>query len=160
MSALCLSPRDFHLGERGFDHSVRRNTLYLSFRAEYQPVPEHRRRKPLYVVRNHEVAAIERRPPNIDAWHTDVTMDLEPPMGSILRAVDVPPVGGDTLWASMYAAYESLPRPVQAITMASVVVPVAMPPSGSCAAKRPARRPEKPICRPNQPTQSCIALRR
>jgi taurine dioxygenase len=55
----------------------------------------------------------ERRPPSIDAWHTDVTMDAAPPMGSILRAVDVPDVGGDTIWASMYAAYEALPRPTQ-----------------------------------------------
>jgi taurine dioxygenase len=57
----------------------------------------------------------ERRPPNIDAWHTDVTMDAEPPMGSILRAVVVPPVGGDTLWASMYAAYDALPPAMQAM---------------------------------------------
>lgn len=57
----------------------------------------------------------ERRPPNIDAWHTDVTMDLEPPMGSILRAVDVPVVGGDTIWASMYAAYDALGPSVQAM---------------------------------------------
>ena len=57
----------------------------------------------------------ERRPPNIDAWHTDVTMDAEPPMGSILRAVEVPEVGGDTLWASMYAAFEALPAAMQAM---------------------------------------------
>lgn len=51
----------------------------------------------------------ERRRPNIDAWHTDVTMDAEPPMASILRAVTVPDVGGDTMWASTYAAYDALP---------------------------------------------------
>ncbi len=55
----------------------------------------------------------ERRPPNVDAWHSDVTMDAEPPMGSILRAVDVPAVGGDTMWSSMYAAYDALPRAMQ-----------------------------------------------
>lgn len=55
----------------------------------------------------------EKRPPNIDAWHTDVTMDECPPMGSILRAVEVPAVGGDTLWASMYAAFEALPKGTQ-----------------------------------------------
>ncbi len=55
----------------------------------------------------------ERRPPNIDAWHSDVTMDVDPPMGSILRAVDVPAVGGDTIWASMYAAYDALPPAMQ-----------------------------------------------
>ncbi len=57
----------------------------------------------------------EKRPPSIDAWHTDVTMDAEPPMGSILRAVEVPEVGGDTIWASMYAAYEALPTAMQAM---------------------------------------------
>lgn len=55
----------------------------------------------------------EDRRPNIDAWHSDVTMDAEPPMGSILRAVDVPDVGGDTIWSSMYAAYEALPPAMQ-----------------------------------------------
>lgn len=43
-----------------------------------------------------------------NGWHTDVSADEEPPMGSILRLVEVPPSGGDTLFASMYAAYDAL----------------------------------------------------
>jgi len=43
-----------------------------------------------------------------DRWHTDSTFLAEPPMGAVLRAVQVPGVGGDTCWASMYAAYEAL----------------------------------------------------
>jgi taurine dioxygenase len=43
-----------------------------------------------------------------DRWHTDHTFVAEPPLGSILRAVQVPSSGGDTCFASMYAAYDAL----------------------------------------------------
>jgi taurine dioxygenase len=43
-----------------------------------------------------------------DEWHSDNTFLADPPMGSILRAVQLPAVGGDTCFASMYAAYEGL----------------------------------------------------
>lgn len=41
-------------------------------------------------------------------WHSDLSEDAEPPMGSILYMHIVPPAGGDTLWSSMYAAYDAL----------------------------------------------------
>jgi len=41
-------------------------------------------------------------------WHSDVTWRLEPSLGSVLRAIQVPEVGGDTLWANMEAAYDGL----------------------------------------------------
>jgi alpha-ketoglutarate-dependent taurine dioxygenase len=41
-------------------------------------------------------------------WHTDVTFADTPPQASILRAVVVPSVGGDTVWANTVAAYEDL----------------------------------------------------
>lgn len=43
-----------------------------------------------------------------ESWHSDVSCDELPPMGSILHLRIVPPVGGDTLFASMYAAYDAL----------------------------------------------------
>ncbi len=43
-----------------------------------------------------------------EGWHTDVSASAEPPSASILRMVEVPPVGGDTLFCSMYDAYDAL----------------------------------------------------
>jgi taurine dioxygenase len=42
------------------------------------------------------------------AWHTDHSYDQVPAKGSLLYGREVPPVGGDTLFSSMYAAYEAL----------------------------------------------------
>ena len=55
----------------------------------------------------------EKLPFVADAWHSDVTFERQPPMGSILRAVVAPDFGGDTLWASMYAAHEALSDAMQ-----------------------------------------------
>ena len=50
---------------------------------------------------------------NGDDWHSDVSCDQEPPMGSILRIFETPNNGGDTLFSSMYAAYEALSEPMK-----------------------------------------------
>ncbi len=47
-------------------------------------------------------------------WHTDITAAINPPFGSILRAVVVPPYGGDIQWANMVAAYRALSPTMQA----------------------------------------------
>jgi taurine dioxygenase len=42
-------------------------------------------------------------------WHADMTYVETPPMAAMLYALEVPPSGGDTYWANMYLAYETLP---------------------------------------------------
>jgi taurine dioxygenase len=44
-----------------------------------------------------------------NAWHTDATWREKPPFGCVLRCVECPPVGGDTMWVNMALAYERLP---------------------------------------------------
>ncbi|CAG7613902.1 TauD/TfdA dioxygenase family protein [Paenibacillus allorhizosphaerae] len=46
-------------------------------------------------------------------WHTDVTWRLNPALGAILRLVEVPPAGGNTIWADMGAAYDNLPDEIK-----------------------------------------------
>jgi len=47
-------------------------------------------------------------------WHSDVSCDPEPPMGSILYLTEIPPDGGgDTLFANMYMAYGTLSEPIR-----------------------------------------------
>ncbi len=47
-------------------------------------------------------------------WHNDNTWREMPSMAAVLRAIEVPPVGGDTLFADMAAAYDNLPDTVKA----------------------------------------------
>lgn len=44
-----------------------------------------------------------------NAWHSDASWREQPPMGCVLRCVECPPVGGDTMWANMALAYDKLP---------------------------------------------------
>ena len=48
-----------------------------------------------------------------DEWHTDITFSPEPALMSVLHMVKCPPVGGDTMWASLYAAYDELSDPMK-----------------------------------------------
>ena len=48
-----------------------------------------------------------------NAWHSDATWREKPPFGCVLRCVECPEVGGDTMWANMALAYEKLPEPVK-----------------------------------------------
>ena len=46
-------------------------------------------------------------------WHTDVTFVHNPPLGSILKAVEIPTYGGDTAWTNLVAAYDGLSQPLK-----------------------------------------------
>jgi len=48
-----------------------------------------------------------------NGWHCDATWRESPPMGCVLRCVECPPVGGDTMWANMALAYDKLPEQVK-----------------------------------------------
>lgn len=50
-----------------------------------------------------------------DEWHTDLTFQEKPALMSILNMVSCPETGGDTLWTSLYAAYEELSEPMKAL---------------------------------------------
>lgn len=59
-----------------------------------------------------EIVTIRREPGDArivgEEWHADTTMVAEPPMGAILHGLEVPPWGGDTMFAAQWAAWEGL----------------------------------------------------
>ncbi len=59
-----------------------------------------------------EVVNVVRNPGDArivgEQWHHDTTMVAEPPMGAVFYAIEVPPYGGDTMFANQYLAYETL----------------------------------------------------
>ena len=63
-----------------------------------------------YIYKIHNDAS---RPGSINNWHTDVTWMEQPSLGSIAQLVEVPPVGGDTLFSDSHACYLGLPRALQ-----------------------------------------------
>ena len=63
-----------------------------------------------------EITKLENERNNFGGvWHTDTAYLQEPPMGSMLYAMQVPPFGGDTLFANQYLAYERLSGPMRSI---------------------------------------------
>ncbi len=54
-------------------------------------------------------------PPKADLWHTDAAFLPRPPDVGIITMLDVPPVGGDTMWLNLYAVYEALSEPMRRV---------------------------------------------
>jgi len=66
--------------------------------------PQGDRHPELFVIHTHKDSQVN----NGGGWHTDVSCDEEPPLGTMLQLHTVPSVGGDTLFANMYAAFDAL----------------------------------------------------
>ena len=63
-----------------------------------------------------EILVIDQERPQgdgTDVWHSDNTFMADPPLGSILRAIQLPGAGGDTCFASAFAAYDALSDPIK-----------------------------------------------
>ena len=74
------------------------------------PAAPHLEGRPeLFVIHTHKGSKIA----NGNGWHTDVSCDAEPPLGTMLQLHQLPSHGGDTLFASMYAAWDALSAPMQ-----------------------------------------------
>lgn len=61
-------------------------------------------------------------PPNADKWHTDISWLAKPPSIGMLNARVIPPFGGDTMWASLFGAYDALSPTMQAFCDGLTVV--------------------------------------
>jgi taurine dioxygenase len=60
-----------------------------------------------------EILVLEGNRSHADTWHTDGTFEQRPALGTILKMVTLPSVGGDTMWTNQYLAYETLSEPLR-----------------------------------------------
>ena len=94
-----------------------------------------------------------------NSWHTDATWRESPPMGAVLRCVECPPVGGDTMWANMALAYAQLPQhvkdliaPLRARHSIEATFGAAMPIEKRLALRAMYPDPEHPVVRTHPET--------
>jgi taurine dioxygenase len=88
------------------DDQLERFTLYFGQFGEdpfFAPITG---RKNIAAIRRE---ADEQSPLFAENWHTDWSFQVRPPSGTCLNAVDIPPNGGDTLYANQHLAWEALP---------------------------------------------------
>jgi taurine dioxygenase len=88
----------------------------LAYSQPYDPSPDREFPQVLTVKLQHPRPGSEvRRYGAEHLWHTDLTPAVNPPAACILRAMTVPPYGGDTLWTNLAAAYQGLSAPLRAL---------------------------------------------
>ncbi|MGZ6015207.1 MAG: TauD/TfdA dioxygenase family protein [Phenylobacterium sp.] len=94
-----------------------------------------------------------------NAWHCDATWRERPPMGAVLRCIEGPEVGGDTIWVNMVKAYEDLPQhikdqiaPLRARHSIEATFGAAMPMEQRHALKARYPDPEHPVVRTHPET--------
>ena len=86
------------------DHGVDGAAAAQFGELEVHPFAPHKDGYPEVLAITHDADAPGRE----NGWHSDVTWRLDPSLGSVLRMIDGPEVGGDTLFADMEAAYAGL----------------------------------------------------
>jgi len=97
-----------------FRHQPTTTEQHLAFASrfgdlEVHPFAAHKDGYPEVLAITHDAQSTGKE----NRWHSDVTWREQPSLGSVLRMVERPPVGGDTLFADMYAAFEGLPDAVK-----------------------------------------------
>jgi len=89
---------------------------HKAFGARFGRLHVHPVHQPMKAQGHPEVVVLESpagAPKVARRWHSDVTFEQRPPLGSVLRACIVPESGGDTVWTSTCAAYEALSEGMQ-----------------------------------------------
>jgi len=86
---------------------------HMAFARNFGELEVHPFATPSHIPEMMVIAHGEKSRGRENTWHSDVTFRLRPAMGSVLRGVEMPAVGGDTLFADMNAAYEGLSASMQ-----------------------------------------------
>lgn len=112
--AALLKYRVLFLRDQDLDKLSRRDHMAFAMRLgelETHPVAPSHPEAPGLV----QIYKTPENPPDRyeNSWHTDGTWREKPAMGCVLRCIECPPVGGDTLWANMVLAYEKLPEHIK-----------------------------------------------
>jgi taurine dioxygenase len=110
--ALLLKHRVLFFRDQDFEKFSR--TDHVAFASRFGPLESHP------VAESHpdhpglvQIYRSEEKNPYENNWHTDGLWRATPPMGAVLRCVECPEVGGDTIWVNMVEAYKRLPEDVK-----------------------------------------------